>query len=297
MPEGDTIHRLAAVLAPHLVGEPLEHVELWGRPEPSLRRRVESVRALGKHLLIGLEGGETIRNHLGMHGNWRRFASQGELASLSRGVGAEATGRRRGFEAPRRRSLVLVNRHGAFVCFDAELADCVPSGRRLATPGLARIGPDLLAEIAPADDIVVARARRFVASERPVCDLLLDQRVASGIGNVYKSELLFLHRIEPATPAGILDDAEVVALYRDARRLLLQNLGPWPRTTTWVPREGRSSKPGLPRLHVYGRVGEACLDCAAPIVERRMGRGNRRTFWCPGCQPSRTEAGLRSTGS
>ena len=305
MPEGDTIHKLASVLAPELDGRRLRFVELEGRRAPSLERSVHSVRALGKNLLIALHdaesGGagraepdsgaqradETIRCHLGMHGNWRRYASLDALAARAATGKLLASASRRAGEAPRRRSLVLATDQGAFVCFDAEPVECLASGRFLRSRALRHLGQDLLGERAVDVERVVRRARHFVAHDRPVADLLLDQRVAAGIGNVYKSELLHLHGIAPNRPLAQVDDQLIADLYRDGERLLRQNLGPWKRTTTWDPRQLRTGErpPNQSRLFVYGRVGETCISCGdATVLQRRLGRGNRSTYWCPRCQ-------------
>jgi endonuclease-8 len=105
--------------------------------------------------------------------------------------------------------------------------------------------------------------------------VLLDQRVAAGIGNVYKSELLWLHRLAPSTPLGSLDPAGRRALYADAARLLRANLGPGARVTV----------PGVPGgLAVYGRGGRTCPRCRDTVRRATLGTPPRGTWWCPGCQ-------------
>jgi endonuclease-8 len=108
--------------------------------------------------------------------------------------------------------------------------------------------------------------------------LVLNQRVLAGIGNVYKSELLFLERIHPDTPVRVVGDDQLVALARRAHKLLSVNVGR-PRSTT-------GSLPGQERESwVYGRAGKPCRRCGLAIEEES--RDGRVTYWCPGCQPLR----------
>ena len=104
--------------------------------------------------------------------------------------------------------------------------------------------------------------------------MLLDQRVAAGIGNVYKSELAFMDRLEgdafrpgergycPWTPLGEVPQEELVGMFKRARLLLQANLGGWWRTTTVDRRKVPASRKG--NLFVYGRAEEACFRCAEP---------------------------------
>jgi endonuclease-8 len=139
-----------------------------------------------------------------------------------------------------------------------------------ATRMLANLGPDLCAA---EFDVDAALAR--VVSMPPGTELgtvLLDQRVAAGIGNVYKSEICWSERVWPFAPIGSLDDATRRRLYATARRQLTGNLGTGRRATY-----GRG-------LAVYGRARRPCPRCRATIVSRRDQSG-RATYWCPGCQP------------
>jgi endonuclease-8 len=111
--------------------------------------------------------------------------------------------------------------------------------------------------------------------ERPVGEALLDQRNLAGIGNVYKSEVLFLRRISPWTPVG--EVADLTAVTELARSLLDSNKDRTRRTTT------RSTRPGE-ETWVYGRRGRACRRCGTAI--RAQGQQDRVTYWCPRCQPS-----------
>ncbi len=261
MPEGDTIHRLAAHLAPRLEGRVLEGGRLADDPTVDLTgRRVERVEARGKHLLVHLDGEESLRSHLGMDGSWHEYA-RGERWRLPE---AQA-------------SLVLAAGGRVFVNFLAEEVELlVRGGAREARLG-RRLGPDLAADAEVDLDAVVRRARALLPARAPAVDLLLDQRVAAGLGNVYKSEVLFLEGVAPRTSLGELADATLRRLYATGRRLLRANLVPGPRTT-------RGELAGTGALWVYRRAGRECLRCGAAIRTARLGRGRRSTYWCPACQ-------------
>ncbi len=254
MPEGDTLHRIALAMSPRLTGETVERVQLE-QVDTSVSGVVSSVYARGKHLLIHV-GDVYLRTHLGLHGSWHRYPKDGP-------------GR---WKRPRwQASLLVETSSDTYVCFNAKEADCIPSTRLSLHRPLRRLGPDLLAADVNFDE-VVTRARRY-ASEKPVDGMLLDQRVASGVGNVYKSELLFLTGWSPKTPAADLTDDEIAELYQEARRRMQPN----------VHRAHRSTREGIPRLWVYGRSGQPCLRCEATIRFARMSR-DRSTYWCPDCQ-------------
>jgi len=270
MPEGDTVHKLARGLRSRLEDERL--AGLWLREQGAIDAlagaRVREVAALGKHLLVALapRGGgpdRVLHVHLGMNGRWRRV---------------EPGARRGGGERLR-----IETEKDGFACLRAPVAQLL---RRVELPGhpaLARLGPDLLAgELDLA--VVVARARR--RDPRTVADLLLDQTVACGLGNVYKSELLFLERLAPRASPRALADERLAALYRRGRELLLANLGGWRRTTTRPVRAGEPWPAGMPRLWVYERHGQPCLRCGALVGVERQGDLARPTYWCPRCQAS-----------
>ncbi len=115
------------------------------------------------------------------------------------------------------------------------------------------------------------------AAGRTVADLLLDQRVLSGVGNVYKNEVLFLEGLSPTVPATALPSDRMLALARRARRLVRANLEPAARATTGDHRRGR-------RLWVHGRAGRPWRRCGGPISDGWLGTPPRVSYWCPTCQ-------------
>lgn len=268
MPEGDSIYRVAALLRPHLEGEVLTDVRVRGDALlPALVGQVVvGVESRGKHLLIRPEAGPLLRVHLGMRGNWRRF----EPGSTWRRSRASA-------------SLIVATAQDVFACFRASvevLEGPFPERSR----SLVALGPDLLGD---EPDLARALDRARSDPRRQLHEVLLDQRVAAGIGNVYKSELLFLAGLDPTTPVGSLEPAELGALYQRAIRLLRANLGPGRRVTRGLEPGEVSPRPGEARHYVYRRAGRHCFRCETPIRFRRSGDQARSTYWCPACQPSR----------
>jgi endonuclease-8 len=160
------------------------------------------------------------------------------------------------------------------VCFDApevELLTDAEVGRHRA---LTSLGPDLLSASFDAGE-AVRRLREH--SGVPLGEALLDQRVLAGIGNVYKSEICFIERVDPWAPVSVLSDDALASLVATARRLLLANVGGGRRVTTGVARPGAS-------LWVYGRAGRPCRRCGTRIESRLQGNQGRVTYWCPHCQ-------------
>lgn len=278
MPEGDTIFRTARQLHRALAGRTVTrfatvfpHLSRIDEDRPVAGRTVEAVRSAGKHLLITFSGGLLLRTHLRMSGSWHLYRP-GE----------------RWRRSPATARIVIETADFVAVAFrvhDAEVLE-EDAARRRQSP-LDRLGPDLLA----ADfDEREAVSRLRLPPDDPVATALLAQWRLAGIGNVFKSETLFLCGIHPLVRVSALDDERLRALVSTARRLLQMNvveaaagrvpMRPWPRQTTGRadPRE---------RLWVYGRSGRPCRRCGTPIAYARVGPDARGTYWCPACQPAR----------
>ncbi|MGD8309472.1 MAG: DNA-formamidopyrimidine glycosylase family protein [Chromatiales bacterium] len=260
MPEGDTVHKLAARLHAELAGQSARSVDVPTRYGRQLSgQTLTGVDCRGKHLFIRFGNGLAVRVHLGLYGSWHRYAP-GE----------------RWKKPARQARLVLCTDEALFVCFNAREVELL-RGEGLAERDLAhRLGPDLLAPDVRTGEIC-ARARRVADPETPLVDVLLDQRIAAGIGNVYKSEVLFLQGTDPFAVLGQVDDGRLAALFGCAAGLLGRNLGGGPRVT-------RPSGEGRDRLWVYDRAGRPCLRCGGVIQIARWGRGRRSTYWCAYCQ-------------
>ena len=269
MPEGDTLFRTAAGLRPYLVGRTVTAARANGPgPVPQVHRvvghEITAVDAMGKNLLIRFDGGLEIRTHLRMNGSWHRYRP-GE----------------RWRRPPARARLVLEVPGAVAVCFDAPVVELLEQRAEVLHPALAALGPDLLSpDFDPAE--AIRRLRDPSREGRTIAEALLDQRALAGIGNVYKSELLWIERVSPFTRTADVAEESLTRLVATARRLLLANVaatrGPERTTTT-----GDRAAPGP--LYVYGRAGRPCRRCRMPIARARQGTDlPRLTFWCPACQ-------------
>ena len=163
-----------------------------------------------------------------------------------------------------------------FVCFNAAQVEILRStGVRQRILQVA-LGPDLIDDRVDYQHILT-RARDLLAANTPILDVLLDQRVASSIGNVYKSEVLFLAGWHPEVHLRHLSDAQLKQIYRLAIRLLKQNKRDGSRITRHI-----NDDAGI--LWVYGRRGKPCLRCEDVIKSAKLGKGMRSTYWCQTCQ-------------
>ena len=266
MPEGDTIFQAAAALRPLLVGQKI--LRASGRtPGPQMYRlvgsHVTSVEPIGKHMVIRFDNGLALHTHMRMAGTWHRYAP-GERWRI----------------AAWKARVVLETADHVVVCFNAPVAELMEERAVALHPAMTSLGPDLIApDFSPDEAFARLRAR----GDAEIAEALLDQRVMAGIGNVFKSEILFIHADNPWTHVSALDDALLRAMIATAQRLLVQNAdsrNPHRVTTRGDPRARGSS-------YVYGRANRPCTRCGTPIRVRRQGALNRSTYWCPTCQPAR----------
>lgn len=246
MPEGDTIHRTAATLQKALAGKAVTRYEtMLPKIDGPLRgRTIERVVAAGKNLVIDFSGDLHLRTHMRMNGAWHIYRP-GER-----------------WQRPRRdMRIVIETADFVAVGFNIPVAELL-TGRELERVLHAQ-GPDLLAEFDVAEAVRRARER----NDEQIADVLLSQRVAAGIGNIWKSESLFQRRINPFTRVKDLDDKALEQLFLAARALL------------------KESAAGHRRLNVYSRGGQPCRKCGTAISSRKQGLDARLTYWCPRCQP------------
>lgn len=253
MPEGDTLYNTALELRPALVGEQLVAVTVRARGMYRLRAgdTIVAVDAHGKYLEVTVARGLVLRTHLKMTGIWDLYE------------------RDERWRRPRHlaRAVLETESHVA-VCFAAPTVEIgvVGDGR------LDHLGPDLTDEAIDVA-LVVERARSLDPAIE-IAEVLLDQRVACGIGNVYKNEALWACEVSPFVPLGSVSDDRLRALYEAAHEQLRANLGRWRRQTH--PRG----------LAVYERARQACPRCRGEIRTVTHGILDRRTYWCARCQPA-----------
>lgn len=260
MPEGDTIHRTAATLRTVIDGHTLDRFQLASQADfsaatvPLSGERIGPIVARGKHLLIGFSGGLTLHTHLQMSGSWHTYR-----------VGER-------WQRPRRHMVVaLTSTDAEAVCFNAPVVELLDAPSLARHPRLNALGPDLCLPDTDFDEVV--RRLRLADQTTPMGVVLLDQTVAAGIGNVFKSEALWARSVDPFAPLSSLDTDTRRAVYRTASDQLRANLvETGPRRT--VPQG----------LAVYDRAGKPCRRCGTPIRTRRQGSAGRSTWWCPACQ-------------
>lgn len=264
MPEGDSIHRLAARLRPRLVGGQVRSFDAHdiadAVAETVVGHTVVAVEARGKNLLVSFDDGRTLHVHLRMLGQ----------------VGFERP--RSTYWRPRRTPHQLrLDVGGAVVIGDRiPVLRLLRAGAVERAPDLRGLGPDIVAATFDEDECV-ARLREL--GRRPIGDALLLQRALAGIGNIYKSETLFLEGIDPRDPVAALADETLRALVRRASALLKANLGAGPRIT-------RNALVGS-KFWVYGRRGRACFRCGSAVEMIRQGAPpGRSTYHCRTCQRS-----------
>jgi endonuclease-8 len=265
MPEGDTLWRAARALQAALGGQVVTGFRARDPALAAAARRLRVVgdtvvraEAKGKHLLVRFAGGATLHTHLGMTGSWHLYRPGSRW--------------QRGEHEAR---VVLATGPAVAVCFSAPTVELLAPGA--AHPRLTALGPDV---VAPGFQSSPAVARLRARPGLEVADALLDQTALSGIGNIFKSETLFLCGLDPFAPVALLDDATLLRLVRTAERLMKRSAAPAPRRTTPAG--------SGPRLWVYRRAGQPCRRCGTVLLMRRHGRWVRSTYWCPRCQPPLT---------
>jgi endonuclease-8 len=214
--------------------------------------------ARGKHLLLPLEDGRMLHSHLRMRGSWRLFRA-GERWSKPEHLAW----------------LILRSETLVAVQFNGPVLELLRPGGAGLHPVLSRLGPDVLD-----DDFDAARAARnaiLAAEDRQVAEVLLDQRIACGIGNIAKSEGLWAARANPfATPAELGQE-----------RLAKAYLG----SAAWLAAALRQG--GHAPCRVYGQP--VCPRCGKRTSKRAQGDDARTTWWCPGCQvPGITAASMET---
>jgi formamidopyrimidine-DNA glycosylase len=271
LPEVETIRRR---LEPGLVGRTFEHVEIVDprltRPEPPevvaaelQGERVYGLGRRGKYLIVELESGRHLLIHLRMTGNVQHPAAGG-------------------FDAdPYRRAVVRlddgsdvayrdVRRFGTWELLEpGELEDYF-AARRLGGEPLERT-------------FTTASLERAFANRRaPVKAALLDQRAAAGVGNIYADEALWRARIHPLRPAGGLSSEELAALRTALRQVLQTGIARQGATLRDYRAPDGAQGSMQDRFRVYGRAGEPCPRCGAPIDKIRA--GGRGTWFCSACQ-------------
>lgn len=227
---------------------------------PLAGRTIEKVEAAGKNLLMHFSGDLHLRTHMRMHGSWHLYKP------------GERWRRRRDDMR-----IVIETAEWLAVGFNIPVAEFYDERQE----DLRRIGPDFLAETF---DEAEAMRRIKARADEEIADVLLNQRVVAGIGNEYKSEVLFMARVNPFARVRELGDEHLQTILKIARKVMLANVRKRSvaRITTFSLNPNETQ-------YVFGRGGRPCRRCGTAISYKKQGRDVRGTYWCPRCQ----EAGRR----
>ncbi len=257
MPVAD-IARTASTMRTALIGHPMVRFDaprLIG-PVPQAGRMVETIEARGKHLEVTWDDGIVLDTHLKGKSEWHVYR--------------QGSPWRRSWD--KLRASIQTDDFVA-VCFDAPVVETYRQPDRQRHPGRGRLGPDLTLVTDPGEavDLLLAYPER----EARLRDVMVDQHVMQGVGNVYCCEVLWAAELSPWAHIGDLTHHDALLIVSTAAKMVRVNQGRIRRATT-------QHTPG--GLAVYGRCGQGCIRCHETIGARPVGRGSRMLYWCPGCQ-------------
>ena len=265
MTNGDAIHRAASALRTALAGKPMVRFDapcLVG-PVPQAGRVLERIESRGKHVEMVWDDNVVLHTHLRMTGSWHVYR-QGKQ-----------------WRKPYQQMAATIEVDGwVAACFNAPTVETyrVPDKRR--HPGMGRLGPDLCE---PGTDLggVVNLLLSFGDGAAQIGEVLLDQRVMSGVGNVHRCEVLWVLGLSPFARVDALSEPDAVGIVNTAATMLRTNLQRANQCTV----SGVSGLPGVrPALAVYGRNGQRCQRCGETIDSQPLGQHGRVLYWCRGCQ-------------
>ena len=266
MPEGDTIHRAARTLQAALAGRRVTRFESVlpqlirvDDQTPLAGRTIESVSAAGKNLIMAFSGDLHLHTHIRMHGSWHLYKPKERW-------------RKRRVDM----RVVIETDEWIAVAFNVPVAEFHDARSLERDENLSKIGPDVLGETFDADE-AMRRIRERAGSE--IADVILNQRVVAGLGNEFKSEVLFMARIHPFALVRDVGDEQLAEVLRIARKVTRANVA---RQT-----QGRWTTGSLDpnkKLWVFSRGGQPCRKCGTPIEYAKQGPNARGTYWCPRCQ-------------
>jgi len=277
VPEGDTIFRAAQTLHRALAGSIVTRFESVfpalnriDHDRPLAGRTIESVSARGKHLLMAFSGDLVLRTHLRMHGSWHIYRP-GERWQRS---------------AQDMRIIVQTSRFVA-VGFNVPIAELLTSRDLSRHKELQAIGQDLLAATFDVDEVI----RRLRAHDGDaIGDALLNQRIVAGIGNVFKSEILFITRTDPFQAVSALSDDDLRRIVDESRRQLNANV--LTRSQTLSPAFGRRTTRISVRPSMH--VGPKTCSIASHVMSRSISAA-RFAISCASSGASRGSESSRRT--
>ena len=256
MPEGHTIHRAARDHAAVLAGQVLRVTSPAGRYDPAAAavdgRELENVEAWGKHLFYVFSGRRVLHVHLGLDGRFRAV---------------------RPTAAPARRAAIRMTGGGAgFELTDPKTCQAIDSAHQLVV--IRRLGPDPIRTTSDRGAVLP----KLESSTEPIGAALLDQSIVAGIGNIYRSEILFMRGMHPMRPAASIDAVEWQEVWDTTVGLLRRGVEAG-RAVTVDPRDRRVA--GRREVYVYKQ--RLCARCGSPIKWLEV--GGRPAYACETCQP------------
>jgi endonuclease VIII len=257
------------------------------RIERVVGRTIDRVEPNGKHLLVhfGLSAtaieGElrepalVLQTHMRMTGSWHLYAA-----------GAE-------WKRPKRQATLVIHAgERVAVGFNIPIVSLDTESWMRSTPSLRLLGPDILSVGFDLEEVLARLAAQ--SPERALGEVLLDQTIVAGIGNIYRCEALFACGHNPWTGIGTLTDGQRRDLVGTAQALMQANIdrpesAEGGTDTRNVSRDlGRDFGRGPGEPNVYRRAGRPCCVCRTAIESEVQGTQARRAYWCPSCQPKRT---------
>jgi endonuclease VIII len=266
MAEGHAVARWGDALR-QLVGEQVRVIEV----PPRWRDRAEQIRSAhltnvethGKHLVLHFSSGWVVHTHAMQYGSWQIGPIGHELRKESRFA----------------RLRLTMERHEA-VFFHGPVMEVLSVDELATHARFQSLGPDLLHEDFPVTRVIGALQRQ---GQREIGDAVLDQRIVSGIGNIYKSEGLFLAAIHPRRPVADVSASELETFFTELIPLMQEGRLQSGMIVTLPP--DLQLEPWM-RNWVYQRRGHPCFVCATKIEMFRQGEWQRTTYFCPHCQPA-----------
>ncbi len=263
MPEGHTIHRAARIQNTKFRGSVVQSSSPQGRFAEGAARvdgvKLRKIHANGKHLFYDFVSGDVVHVHLGLFGKFKLQALPAAEPS------------------PNCRWLMWTQTHQLHLAGPTVCEVITPEQMQSIRD---RLGPDPLVKHRddPVDKLALRLARRSV----PIGAAIMDQKVMAGIGNVYRSELLFLIGLDPFTPAKDVRRSDLSALWSEAVRQLKRGEKAGRIVTTEPADVGRTRRSDIKtgeRTYCYKRLGQPCRRCGEPI--RRANIDGRNVWWCP----------------
>jgi endonuclease-8 len=249
--EGDTILRLVHRLEATVVGSELAVSAPNPRGKAARVERLDgltllSAKAHGKHLLLDF-GELSLHSHLGMSGGWHLYRPGNA------------------WKRPRRSAWCVLSGGGwDAVQFGGPTLEVMTTAKMRRHPQITGLGPDILADEFDLDGVL---AGLRADPTRGLGDVLLDQHLVAGIGNIFKSEACFAAKVDPWRKVGDVSEEELREVVCDARKMMQSAV-----------------ETGRHPFKVYRRRRGVCPRCRGPVSSRGQGDANRTTYWCPRCQ-------------